>query len=477
MGVIFLITAVLLQDDWSSYTSHRDLEPGEIEEAQRVVQQWLVKPGVAELEALTDKIRVTRADELPVYRVLVETATEGRTLVRVRKPSHGMAPQRTVMTVDPWSLERPPYDGWDDKSWVIPVDGTAEQVPCDGCAGSGSKTCPTCSGSKRVPCGPCHGTGRTTCGSCSGSGSTRCSYCSGSGSTGIAKSRRSCTSCGGSGRRKCSSCSGGYKSCSSCSGSRMVGCRDCQSAGEIPCRTRESTGFIVQSLSVRITVSIAKRPERVSLLAPEWVTAETGRMRSVTGDAINAKVSSIRDLIIRDPILEIVKRQADQEHFLRQRVWIARDPAVLIAYEVAGRPYECVLSGGRMTARVSPLTEWASRLAAHAREEYAAGKADLAMEDALAALKVDPDCAAAKSVVDDIERAREEARLAAEMEARRQEEAEFRRLADERRSAETRRLMLIFGAVGLGVLTFFGIVAWRTISSRLKWDGARMRWR
>ncbi len=467
--ILAMAAAVLLQDDWSAYTSHRDLAAEEIEEAQRSIQQWLVNPDVAELQALAGKIRVTRADEMPVYRVLVETAIEGRTLVRVRKPSKGMAPRRTVEKVDPWILERPAYDGWDDASWMVPVEGTAEQVVCDGCAGDGSKTCSTCSGGKRVPCPTCRGSGRTTCGSCSGGGSTRCSPCGGSGSTGIARSRRSCTSCGGSGRRRCT-CSGGSRNCSSCSGGRTTGCRDCQSAGEIPCRACESTGFIVQSLSVRITISIAKRPERISLLASDWRTAETGKMRSASGEAMAAKITSIRDLLIRDPILECVKRQADLEHVLRQRVWMARDVAVLVAYEVAGRPYECVISGGRITARVSPVTEWAARMAASARESYTAGKIDQAMEDALAALRVDPDCLAAKAVVDDIERRREEARAAAEAVVEREKALDRELLATARRSAEFRQLAIILGAIALGVLTFFGIVVWR-VFRRNAWDG------
>jgi hypothetical protein len=460
---MILVFAAALQS--SDFTTRRELTSDEKAPIERRVREWIARGGVRELEALAEKIVVARAEERPVYRIVVETQTESRTVVRALRPVSGKPPTRLVENVDPWAIERPPHDTWEDLTGTTPVEGTAEEVPCGLCGGDGKVPCPPCGGDGHCFCSPCAGTGRVNCSSCSGNGFTRCSFCSGSGSTGSSR-RRSCSTCGGRGKRACITCMNGKKQCTSCDGRRETNCRECRASGVIPCKACAGIGRMVQSLLIRVTIASDRTLLSWSKLGNTWAVPEVaqGRVSSAT------EILAIPDSELRDAITSHVAAESTREHVLRQRTWLSRDAAILVSYEVAGLPYELVIAGERVLARRSPATEWAARRSESGRRALESSDFDRAREEATAALRVDPDSKDAAFILEAVDRHREELRRTEEETAALdRERAAFAEWETRRRSA-TGQMLVVGVAIGLGLLTAIVFVVWRAIS-RSRWSG------
>jgi hypothetical protein len=225
----------------------------------------------------------------------------------------------------------------------------------------------------------------------------------------------------------------------------------------------------VSSVSVRITVSIARAPLTYTALPDEWGLVVEGTPEVVGSAALADRAAVIPDEALRNAIVAHASRQRAGGKVLRQRVLITRMPTTFVQYEVGGRRYDAVVLPESVVARVSPVSEWANRLAASAGE-LVDSNPDAAANDAAAALRVDPECRAARAVIERVETLRREARERAEAERHLREMKEAQEYYRERRNAETLQVMLVAGAIGLGLFTFVGVLIWRAICRR-RWDG------
>jgi hypothetical protein len=225
----------------------------------------------------------------------------------------------------------------------------------------------------------------------------------------------------------------------------------------------------VSSASVRITVSIARAPLTYTALPDEWGLVVEGTPEVVGSVALADRAAVIPDEALRNAIVAHASRQRAGEKVLRQRVLITRMPTTFVHYEVGGRRYDAVVLPESVVARVSPVSEWANRLAASAGELVDTNP-DAAANDASAALRVDPECTAARAVIERVERLRREAAERAEAERHLREMKEAQEYYRERHNAEMLQVMLVAGAIGLGLFTFVGVLIWRAICRR-RWDG------
>jgi len=112
----------------------------------------------------------------------------------------------------------------EDETYEVFINGSHEEIPCNGCRQSG-----------RIQCKQCNGNGRTKCRQCRGDGfeerERSCETCERE-----SVSTEECTECDGRGtirvEEQCSSCKGtGFTKCNTCRGRGVVECDHCEGVG------------------------------------------------------------------------------------------------------------------------------------------------------------------------------------------------------------------------------------------------------
>jgi hypothetical protein len=396
--------ALLLQPDWSSMEGRRDLTPVEVGECAALMSRWSDTLGAPELENLGARIKISTAEEWPVFAARVVTLVESRRVARQRRPYRGEElPPPSDETADPWKPPTPKILSYSDQFWRIPVKGSARLLRCPDCDGQTFRRCSDCMGEGYIPCRRCRASGRIECSWCHGRGHKSCTWCGGDGRRGFGRDRKRCTWCSG-GRDDCSSCNGGQVECRDCDGSRRRPCHRCSQKGKVGCSECDRQGKVVDSDEIVIAVKAHTRLERFTRLEGyAWESQIT-----LDGDWQSAHQSELDDACAKIPVVplrEFVAALAAAERRAAgpvrgQLVQLLRVPCRRLTYEFEGRTYEAVWAGDDRIMPDSPARPWARKQAEEAARLATLGRAAEAEALAAAALRADPECDAARGALD-----------------------------------------------------------------------------
>ncbi|HEX7898182.1 MAG TPA: hypothetical protein VF950_10505 [Planctomycetota bacterium] len=440
--MIALWIAAALQPDWSEFRRERDLTPKEVEDLRARLDAWGDALGVEAFRGFGRAVVVGAARELPVYRLRATTLDERRELAKERRPYEGGGTlTRASKDVDLQKPPLPPFSGYDGRQWRVPVEGSAQTLPCAGCGADGRVSCARCQGRRETDCDRCRRSGKVDCATCSGSSKIRCSSCFGWGSSGIGSKRRSCSWCSGSGKRSCGACSSGKIRCDPCRGSGKVECGACRGKGDQECVTCRGRKTLVDTLEIVISLRPRVRDGVVTELPDRWASLVDAAEPWAVAEAeeIEARVAAIPD-----PVLAASARKAVEESKAAvagrargTQLRVRRTPCVLarLMSEELGLDFQVARIGDALSFDLSPAAVWAAREAERAEGLYGTDR-EAASRVAAAALRADPDCWRARRLINAIENVESEKR---------------QRLEHDRRMSSVKELLLtcLFVLAGL----------------------------
>lgn len=407
--MIALWIAAALQSDWSEYRRERALSPDEVEELRVRLDAWGEALGVEAFRGFGRAVAVLQARELPVYHVRATTLEERRELTRERKPYEGSGTlTRTAKEVDLYAPPLPAFQGFDSRTWRLPVDGSAQTLPCPGCGADGRVTCARCNGRRTMDCDRCRGSGKVKCATCDGTSKIRCSSCSGWGSSGMGSKRKNCSWCSGSGKRSCRDCSSGSVRCDPCGADGKVDCGGCRGKGEQDCGTCKGRKALVETQQIVISLRPWVREATVTLLPALWVssTGAEGAWARAEGVDVDPRVAEMSD-----PVLAAAARKALDESKAgaggRARgteLRVRRSPRILasLTSEPLGLAFDVARIGDDLRFEPSPASFWSGREAQRAEVLYATDREE-AKRAAAMALRADADCWRARRLLNAME--------------------------------------------------------------------------
>src|SRR5688572_10923251 len=159
--MIAWIVAAALQIDWSEYRRERELVAEDVEELRALLEAWGDSLGVVAFRGFGRAARIEGGRELPVYRVRVTTLEERRELVKERRPYEKSGTHvRAEGEVDIHKPPLPPFSGFEARQWRVPVEGSAQTLPCPNCGAGGRVSCPRCQARRTLDCERCRGAGK-----------------------------------------------------------------------------------------------------------------------------------------------------------------------------------------------------------------------------------------------------------------------------------------------------------------------------
>ncbi len=400
--------------DWSGYEMRRKLAETELDALRQRAAALVARPDVPELLEAAKRVTVTGAEELPVYRILIETLVEERKLDRIVKPyAGGAVPAREVHDADPWKPALPEIRGWETQSWRLPVEKSVEVRICKPCGGKGANDCQPCKGKGMINCGGCAGTGNIPDPECKGTGLKPCPEC---GRGGTSKKENRCDWCRAV-RPPCgnSVCRSGKLMCQTCNGLKILGCPPCQVKGKMSCGSCVGKGKISETLEILIVLNASKAEHTQTWLGEAWIK----QVKAADGPWARQEMAGLEEAAGRIPeerLREFVLAQASaaraggKDKVRGQRVSVQRVPVTLVKFELDGATYEAILSGGEFTADRPPLAQWIVDRMQGAQKALADAKFAEAREQASLALKADPKLGDAKVLLGEIVKAEADAK-------------------------------------------------------------------
>ncbi len=396
--MLALLVALCAQaPDWSGFGLRERLGDAEAAGARARIVAWITRLG-----APAERLKVIETEERPVYRVVVETLDEERRVERVSRPHEGgIVGPHAVTEADPWAPPLPAFDGWEERSWLVPVAGSERLLTCKPCAGKGMTDCRNCGGDGSVSCTPCLGSGRVGCGACAGSGYGPCERC------GRRGKGAKCTLCRRA-RPSCATCRNGTVLCVACNGHGVESCAACKDKGRFPCGGCGTKGRVVEGLRVVIALKLRRAEQVVTALDAKWidrVPAWTGGWLRATAEELEAAAARVPDAELRARLPAVAERErTGKERVRAQRVSVLRTPATFVRFEMEATTYDAVLAGDAVVCDGSPAEDWAASRGRTAVRLAAEGRAEEARKAAREAMRVDPRNADAKRALEEADR-------------------------------------------------------------------------
>lgn len=162
-----------------------------------------------------------------------------------------------------------------------------------------------------------------------------------------------CLSCNGKGSHLCKKCNGSSH-CATCAGKGLVICKQCKGHGEIPCRTCQATGSVVQAVELIEQFTLLKRSfqfghdEFGQLL--HRLSGSKYFLEKVFDGKINEILidSSLADLLLRQDLIEFLKKYLEDtlaqvnkkvKRVDRQRVELFKISAYQVCYTHQGEAF------------------------------------------------------------------------------------------------------------------------------------------
>ena len=120
---------------------------------RQLMNRWAASAEGFNRPTLGDELRIVEVWDSPLYRVLLKTQYDCRTLESASKPLGGRnypaKPAISRAEIKRWSMA--PYPTlFTSSNTATPIDGTAYAATCTSCSGAGKITCATCHGTGRV---------------------------------------------------------------------------------------------------------------------------------------------------------------------------------------------------------------------------------------------------------------------------------------------------------------------------------------
>jgi hypothetical protein len=200
-----------------SISNAAPVEPAPISEdqAREAINRW--SHGFFRIRYLGDKIFLNKIIPCYSYNVRLRTQYEERNVVTASVPYHGQEIDNRGTPPEPWSIEVPRPDEYEERAVTLTVPHTDRVTRCPQCAAVGE-----------IACHRCHGTGQTACSWCGGMGFIqRMEMQPGPNIQGQHSMRPVMV------RSRCPSCFNGRVSCSTCSGNGRVTCPTCEGACQV----------------------------------------------------------------------------------------------------------------------------------------------------------------------------------------------------------------------------------------------------
>ena len=393
--MIALWIAAALQPDWSEYRLERELVAEDVEELRGLLDAWGDSLRVDAFRGFGRAARIEGGRELPVYRVRVTTLEERRELVKERRPYEKSGTLvRAPGEVDLQKPPLPPFSGFDGRHWRLPVEGSAQTLPCPTCGADGRVSCPRCQSRRTLDCERCRGAGKVGCGPCGGTSTVNCEFCFGWGRRGSGSNRRSCNWCSGRGKKSCGSCSSGKVRCAPCRGDGKTDCGPCQGRGDQECGVCKGRKTLVETLDIVISLRPRVRESTVTRLPKRWVTLVPPK--EDVAQAESPHLERVLDRIPDPELAAAAKRTAEESpreaggRARGTRLTLQRSPCVLATLVWDDQEFTFARIGSEIHFDVSPTAGWAEREARRA-EELRASDREEAKRVAAAAMRADPE--------------------------------------------------------------------------------------
>lgn len=343
---------------------------------RQLMNRWAASAEGYNRPTLGDELRIVEVWDSPLYRVLLKTQYDCRTLESASKPlgrrNYPAKPAVSRAEIKRWSMA--PYPTlFTSSNTSTPIDGTAYASFCTSCSGAGKITCATC-----------HGTGRvkrevTT--------KRRCDHCSGYGyvyQKQLVEVQKQVQDYSDGGKLKLRYVKEEQSvkvTCPVCQGSRELkrvsyvdeGCKACGASGRLTCPTCKGEGQMVNYtvLARHLYTKVLFRRLYPSQIPQE----ELSKMSDFLGDSAPWKVVErlqIEGEKFKEAGLEsrpvvghiMAKLPSWVEHpdhtaVCFHRVETCECAAKTVIYEVDGSRYYCLLLGDewRLVTATSPMTK------------------------------------------------------------------------------------------------------------------------